>query len=209
MASVRVSFVVAILAAIATSTLATDIVVGDQGWTPGLDYQAWAQGKEFHVGDRLGTVLSYLILWHTILSNLDSDSIDSLSEPVYAYVNGTTRTFVAIQSSTAFFLYPTGVYNVYQVDEIAFDQCAPPPGTPPLATGNDVVALTAPGIMFFICGIDQYCKAGNQKLAITILPKALGSPSSNTTQFSAAGSARFDYFAWMVAACGAFLMILI
>ncbi|KAK3001023.1 hypothetical protein RJ639_022482 [Escallonia herrerae] len=191
MASVRVSLVFAILAAIATSTLATDIVVGDQGWTPGLDYQAWAQEKEFHVGDRLGTVLSYLILWHTILSNLDSDSIDSF------------------QNQFTLFLYPTGVYNVYQVDDIAYDQCAPPPGTPPLATGNDVVALTAPGRMFFICGIDQYCKAGHQKLAITVLPKALGSPSSNTTQFSAAGSASFDYFAWMVAACGAFLIILI
>ena len=25
-----------------------------QGWTINFDYQAWAQGKEFHVGDTLG-----------------------------------------------------------------------------------------------------------------------------------------------------------
>ena len=33
----------------------TEFIVGDDnGWTFGSDSQAWAQGKEFHVGDKLG-----------------------------------------------------------------------------------------------------------------------------------------------------------
>ncbi|KAK3033860.1 hypothetical protein RJ639_032765 [Escallonia herrerae] len=149
MASARVSFAVVVFAAIVTSTLAKDIVVGDQGWMPGLDYQMWALGKEFNAGDRLGIVL--------------------------------------------IFLYPPGLYNVYVVTEYWFDRCEAKPGTPPpMNTGNDVVYLTEPGRMFFICGIEVYCKAGRQKLEILVVQKALGSASSNTTQVSAAGSARFD-----------------
>ena len=34
---------------------ATDHVVGDgRGWTLGFDYAAWAESKEFTVGDTLG-----------------------------------------------------------------------------------------------------------------------------------------------------------
>ncbi|KAL7197972.1 hypothetical protein ACSBR2_020487 [Camellia fascicularis] len=33
---------------------ATDFIVGDEkGWTLNFDYQAWAQGKDFRVGDKL------------------------------------------------------------------------------------------------------------------------------------------------------------
>ncbi|XP_031099209.1 mavicyanin-like [Ipomoea triloba] len=42
---------VAILAVYAT---ATDYIVGDEyGWTTNVDYQAWAKGKQFVVGDKL------------------------------------------------------------------------------------------------------------------------------------------------------------
>lgn len=37
---------------------AKEFTVGDKkGWTINFDYQAWAKGKEFHVGDRLGKLL--------------------------------------------------------------------------------------------------------------------------------------------------------
>ncbi|KAG9133513.1 hypothetical protein Leryth_026175 [Lithospermum erythrorhizon] len=40
--------------ALAAPTLATDFVVGDEsGWTLGLNYTAWAEGKQFYVGDKL------------------------------------------------------------------------------------------------------------------------------------------------------------
>ncbi|KAK4851479.1 hypothetical protein QYF36_015550 [Acer negundo] len=37
-------------------TQAKEFVVGDRkGWTINFDYQAWAEGKDFRVGDKLGS----------------------------------------------------------------------------------------------------------------------------------------------------------
>lgn len=48
-------FILAIIAILVPSSFATEFVVGDEKeWTINFDYQAWAQGKEFHVGDTLG-----------------------------------------------------------------------------------------------------------------------------------------------------------
>jgi hypothetical protein len=48
-------FVLAIVAILVPSILGVEFTVGDdQGWTTNYDYQAWAKGKEFHVGDKLG-----------------------------------------------------------------------------------------------------------------------------------------------------------
>lgn len=45
-----------------TVTSATKFIVGDDsGWTVGFDYQAWAKGKVFHVGDKLGKQLIKLV----------------------------------------------------------------------------------------------------------------------------------------------------
>ncbi|CAN1245798.1 Blue copper protein [Linum grandiflorum] len=45
---------VAIVACIPSPALAKDFLVGDNhGWTINFDYQAWAYGKDFRVGDRL------------------------------------------------------------------------------------------------------------------------------------------------------------
>ncbi|GLJ42163.1 hypothetical protein SUGI_0873100 [Cryptomeria japonica] len=38
----------------------------DKGWTIGFDYQAWVQGKQFHVGDRL--VFNYPKGVHNVLA---------------------------------------------------------------------------------------------------------------------------------------------
>ncbi|KAL4592848.1 hypothetical protein LXL04_005854 [Taraxacum kok-saghyz] len=47
-------FFVATVAAIATSVSSKEFIVGDdKGWTLNFDYQAWAYGKEFVVGDKL------------------------------------------------------------------------------------------------------------------------------------------------------------
>ncbi|KAJ9555125.1 hypothetical protein OSB04_009739 [Centaurea solstitialis] len=48
-----VVFAIAVVLLPAT-TMATDYVVGDEsGWTTNYDYQAWAKGKTFCVGDNL------------------------------------------------------------------------------------------------------------------------------------------------------------
>jgi hypothetical protein len=62
MPSPQYFFILAIAAILVPSVSATEFVVGDdKGWNINLDYQAWAQGKEFHVGDTLGIYISFLI----------------------------------------------------------------------------------------------------------------------------------------------------
>lgn len=47
-------FVALMVAAIASSVTAKEFIVGDdKGWTLNFDYQAWAYGKKFVVGDKL------------------------------------------------------------------------------------------------------------------------------------------------------------
>ncbi|XP_062075887.1 blue copper protein 1b-like [Humulus lupulus] len=55
MASSKQLFIsLAIIAIFVHSISAVEYVVGDEkGWTINFDYQAWAKGKEFHVGDKL------------------------------------------------------------------------------------------------------------------------------------------------------------
>ncbi|KAK9927402.1 hypothetical protein M0R45_024586 [Rubus argutus] len=54
MASSQLFIILAVLAIFAPSILAKDFVVGDeQGWTVKIDYEAWAKGKQFNVGDNL------------------------------------------------------------------------------------------------------------------------------------------------------------
>ncbi|XP_034217393.1 mavicyanin-like [Prunus dulcis] len=66
MASSQLFIILSVLAIFVPSTLATDYVVGDdKGWTINFDYQAWAQGKLFYVGDNL--VFNYPKGAHTVL----------------------------------------------------------------------------------------------------------------------------------------------
>ncbi|KAJ7952417.1 putative Blue copper protein [Quillaja saponaria] len=54
MASTQFFIILAILAVFVPSISAKEFLVGDEtGWTTNFDYQTWAQGKEFHVGDKL------------------------------------------------------------------------------------------------------------------------------------------------------------
>ncbi|XP_027182448.1 mavicyanin-like [Coffea eugenioides] len=54
MASKAFLIALAVVAAIVAPTRAKEIVVGGKdGWMLGMDYQAWADGIEFHVGDTL------------------------------------------------------------------------------------------------------------------------------------------------------------
>lgn len=46
---------IGLVAVLATSISATEFIVGDDhGWTLNFDYQAWAKGKNFMVGDKIG-----------------------------------------------------------------------------------------------------------------------------------------------------------
>lgn len=50
-----ITFAIAVILLPAVA-FATEYVAGDDnGWTTNFDYQAWAKGKVFYVGDTLGT----------------------------------------------------------------------------------------------------------------------------------------------------------
>ncbi|XP_050378246.1 blue copper protein 1b-like [Argentina anserina] len=54
MASSQLSIIFAIIAIFVPLVLAKEYVVGDtDGWTIGIDYDSWAKGKQFAVGDTL------------------------------------------------------------------------------------------------------------------------------------------------------------
>ncbi|XP_059435366.1 blue copper protein 1b-like [Corylus avellana] len=68
MASSQYFFILAIVAILVPSILATEFVVGDdKGWTVDYNYTAWAQGKEFHVNQVLGAVFKYTTGSHIVL----------------------------------------------------------------------------------------------------------------------------------------------
>lgn len=68
------------------------------------------------------------------------------------------------------FKYAVGVHNVYKVNGTAFQQCAVPPPSESLRTGNDIVTLATPGRKWYLCGVGNgtHCEAG-MKLVITVL----------------------------------------
>ncbi|KAF6169921.1 hypothetical protein GIB67_034313 [Kingdonia uniflora] len=58
-------FILVVAILISAGTLAKEFVVGDDsGWTIKFDYQTWATGKEFHVGDKL--VFNYPVGAHNV-----------------------------------------------------------------------------------------------------------------------------------------------
>ncbi|XWS61878.1 hypothetical protein CRYUN_Cryun07bG0162200 [Craigia yunnanensis] len=67
MGSSKIFFIIAVVAFFAIpSSLATEFVVGDEkGWSLDFDYQGWAAGKEFRVGDKL--VFKYTSGVHNVL----------------------------------------------------------------------------------------------------------------------------------------------
>ncbi|PSS04108.1 Uclacyanin 1 like [Actinidia chinensis var. chinensis] len=79
MASLRAFLTVAIVAVSVHAILATEYVVGDaKGWSLNFNYQAWAEGKEFHVGDKL--VFKYAQGAHNVL-RVDGTAFQQCAAP--------------------------------------------------------------------------------------------------------------------------------
>ncbi|KAK2983982.1 hypothetical protein RJ640_027307 [Escallonia rubra] len=79
MASNMLGFIV-ILAIVSPALVsAKDFIVGDdKGWTTNFDYQAWARGKDFRVGDRL--VFQYPVGAHNVFK-VDGTGFESCIKP--------------------------------------------------------------------------------------------------------------------------------
>ncbi|KAK6933649.1 Phytocyanin domain [Dillenia turbinata] len=67
------------------------------------------------------------------------------------------------------FNYAKGLHNVVIVNATGYDQCIASPNLGVLHTGNDKVALKAPGEKYYIC--EYRCDYADQKLKITDLSK--------------------------------------
>ncbi|XP_048234311.1 blue copper protein 1a [Ricinus communis] len=158
-------------------SLAKEYIVGDEtGWTIAFDYQAWAQGKDFRGGDKLGKDL---------ISRYPDDEIkaDPLppSKPRMDPLNyegpiirARSKTFkAALYSFMIHKVYTTiGAHNVFRVNRTAFHNCNIPPLDQALATGNDTIVLATPGKKWYICGVGKHCEVGGQKLTITVQSEA-------------------------------------
>lgn len=60
-----------ILAVVAPSPLTKEFVVGDdKGWTVNFDYQPWAAGKDFRVGDKLSKYGLQLFFFFFVLCKI-------------------------------------------------------------------------------------------------------------------------------------------
>ncbi|KAH7514064.1 hypothetical protein FEM48_Zijuj11G0048900 [Ziziphus jujuba var. spinosa] len=79
MASANMLITIAIIVVLAPSALAKEFVVGDEkGWTINFDYQAWAEGKDFRVGDRL--IFKYTVGAHNVL-RVDGNGFQQCAAP--------------------------------------------------------------------------------------------------------------------------------
>ncbi|KAB2622579.1 hypothetical protein D8674_024761 [Pyrus ussuriensis x Pyrus communis] len=85
MATSQLFLILAILAIFAPSILATDYVAGDdKGWTINFDYQAWARGKMFFVGDNL--VFNYPKGAHNVFK-VNGTGFQECSAPLDSAIN--------------------------------------------------------------------------------------------------------------------------
>jgi hypothetical protein len=78
----------------------------------------------------------------------------------------------------AAFTYSPELHDVVEVSKAGYDACSSANNISASRTGNDVVALTAPGTRYFLCGLTGHCDSG-MKIRIDVVA-AGGSSSSNS-----------------------------
>ncbi|KAK9289425.1 hypothetical protein L1049_007580 [Liquidambar formosana] len=66
------------------------------------------------------------------------------------------------------FTYAAGDHNVLKLNESRYETYIAPPSNEALTSGFDTVNLTTPGRHWYICGKENHCKVGVQKLSIVV-----------------------------------------
>ncbi|KAM2035014.1 hypothetical protein EV1_037438 [Malus domestica] len=110
--------ILTVLATFAPSILATDYVVGDdKGWTINFDYQAWAWGNMFFVGDNLGVHNVYKVNgtgFQECLAPLDSVPLTSGKDVMNLstfgrkwYICGVSRHCLDVGQKLAITVFPS------------------------------------------------------------------------------------------------------
>ena len=148
--------------------VAMEHVVGDdKGWALDFNYTAWAETKQFVVGDTLGKCITtepFLPLARLITSS-------SLRRET----NEIACQSLMLIMSIAVFEYGTAGHDVVEVGGPDFLACNQPDNAVVWTSGLDRVALDKAGPRWFFCGMDQHCERG-MKLKITVLETAPPAP---------------------------------
>ena len=161
--AVAVAVAVAFLPAL---DAATEHWVGDgKGWMLGFNYTAWAQTKQFKVGDTLGNYKHSQLSMHP---HRHRSYFCAQKKKKLVLRFGDTRYQDLSSCIIAVFKYNKPSHTVVEVSGADFAACSPPETAKVLTTGQDKVALDSPGRRWFVCSVGAHCLNG-MKVRIDVL----------------------------------------
>lgn len=85
------------------------------------------------------------------------------------------------------FTYSRELHDVVEVGKAGYDSCSNANNVSAFRSGNDVVALTAVGTRYFLCGLTGHCDNG-MKIRIDVVAATAGPTAAPPPTTSAAGS---------------------
>jgi hypothetical protein len=87
----------------------------------------------------------------------------------------------------AAFTYSRELHDVVEVGKAGYDACSSANNVSAFRSGNDVVALTAVGTRYFLCGLTGHCDNG-MKIRIDVVAASAGPAAAPHPTTSAAWS---------------------
>lgn len=91
----------------------------------------------------------------------------------------------------AAFTYSPELHDVVEASRAGYDACSSANNISASRTGNDVVALTAVGTRYFLCGLTGHCDSGMKIRVDVVVASAAAGPSSAVSSSAAAPSSAF------------------
>ncbi|KAL6658856.1 hypothetical protein ACP70R_002896 [Stipagrostis hirtigluma subsp. patula] len=88
---------------------------------------------------------------------------------------------------TITFTYSAELHDVVEVTKGGYDACSSMNNISAFRTGNDVVALTAVGTRYFLCGLTGHCDSG-MKIRVDVVSSSSQGPAAAPTSAAAASS---------------------
>ncbi|KAI9173615.1 hypothetical protein LWI28_003945 [Acer negundo] len=150
----------AIVACFAPSILAIEHIVGDdKGWTTNFDYQTWAQGKEFRVGDKL--VFNYPAGAHSVVRVGDAPSFQQCLKPdnVETLTSGSDVITLATPGKKWYICVvaehceaANQKLAITVLPQDGSDASSPSPNSPPLSAARASFDSIYYGVMAFVIG---------------------------------------------------------
>ena len=80
-------------------------------------------------------------------------------------------------NASAAFTYSRELHDVVEVTKAGYDACSNANNISAFRSGNDLVALTAVGTRYFLCGLTGHCGSG-MKIRIDVVAAASSGPAA-------------------------------